>query len=126
MLRRGPVPLDEIGRRLGHARGYMSRVLRGATPLRFETIVRALKVAGISPAEYFAALATALTPPEPDDDAVSQARVEETVLRTLRHSSCCGFLLVEILLETGEGCSDLLGLAEVRDGVVEGIAVTQA
>jgi hypothetical protein len=33
MLRRSPVSLDEIGRQLGHVRGYMSRALRGANPL---------------------------------------------------------------------------------------------
>ncbi|HYU35254.1 MAG TPA: hypothetical protein VEW48_24135 [Thermoanaerobaculia bacterium] len=82
-LKRGPVSLDEIGRRLGHVRGYMSRALRGVNPLTIETIVGSLEVAGINPADYFAAVAEALTPPE-DDDAVSQAQIEKTVLRTLR------------------------------------------
>ena len=82
-LKRGPVSLDEIGRRLGHVRGYMSRALRGVNPLTIETIIGSLEVAGIKPADYFAAVAEALTPPE-DDEAVSQARIEETVLRTLR------------------------------------------
>ena len=83
-LRRGPVSLDEIGRRLGHVRGYMSRALRGANPLTLETIVGALEVAGVNPAEYFAAVARELTPPESEADDLSQARIEETVLRTLR------------------------------------------
>src|SRR6185436_1123341 len=82
-LKRGPVSLDEIGRRLGHVRGYMSRALRGTNPLTIETIVGSLEVAGINPADYFAAVAKALTPPE-DDDALDEARVEATVLRTLR------------------------------------------
>ena len=83
MLRRRPVSLDEIGRQLGHVRGYMSRALRGANPLTLETIVGALKVAGIRPADYFAAVAEALTPPD-DDEMPSQERIEATVLRTLR------------------------------------------
>ena len=46
-LRRGPVSLDEIGRRLGHTRGYMSRALRGVNLLTIDTITGALEVAGI-------------------------------------------------------------------------------
>lgn len=84
MLRLGPVSLDEIGRRLGHTRGYMSRALRGTNPLTLETIVGALEVAGLQPAEYFAAVAKALSPAEFEDGGPSQARIEETVLRTLR------------------------------------------
>jgi transcriptional regulator with XRE-family HTH domain len=83
-LRRGPVSLDEIGRRMGHTRGYMSRALRGANPLTIETITGALEVAGIEPAEYFAAVAKELAPPVAEDAGPSQARIEETVLRTLR------------------------------------------
>ncbi len=82
-LKRGPISLDEIGRRLGHVRGYMSRALRGTNPLTIETIVGSLEVSGLNPADYFAAVAKALTPPE-DEDAINEARVEETVLRTLR------------------------------------------
>ena len=82
-LKRSSVSLDEIGRRMGHVRGYMSRALRGANPLTIETIIGSLKAAGLSPADYFAAVADALTPPE-DDEALDQARIEETVLRTLR------------------------------------------
>lgn len=82
MLRRSPVSLDEIGRRLGHVRGYMSRALRGANPLTLETIVGALVAAGLKPADYFAAVADALTPD--DDEMPSQERIEATVLRTLR------------------------------------------
>jgi hypothetical protein len=81
MLRRRPVSLDEIGRRLGHARGYMSRALRGANALTLDTIVGALEVAEIAPADYFAAVADALTP---DDALPSQEQIERTVLRTLR------------------------------------------
>jgi hypothetical protein len=81
MLRRGPLSLDEIGRRLGHVRGYMSRALRGANPLTLDTIVGALEVAEIAPADYFAAVAEALTP---EDDMPSQEQIEKTVLRTLR------------------------------------------
>jgi hypothetical protein len=84
MLRRGPVSLDEVGRRLGHTRGYMSRALRGTNPLTLETIVGALEVAGIQPAEYFTAVARALTPAGAGDGGPSQAKIEETVLRTLR------------------------------------------
>jgi len=84
-LLRGPVSLDEIGRRMGHVRGYMSRALRGANPLTLETIIGALEAAGLPPADYFAAAAKALSPPEPEeDDGPSQAQIEETVLRTLR------------------------------------------
>ena len=32
LLRRGSVSLDEIGRRMVHTRGYMSRALRGPEP----------------------------------------------------------------------------------------------
>lgn len=84
MLRRGPVSLDEIGRRLGHVRGYMSRALRGANPLTIDTIISALEVADIKPADYFAAVAKALTPPEKEDEGPNEAQIEETVLRTLR------------------------------------------
>ncbi|HEX3525487.1 MAG TPA: hypothetical protein VH988_00340 [Thermoanaerobaculia bacterium] len=83
-LRQGPVSLDEIGRRLGHTRGYMSRALRGVNPLTIDTITGALEVAGIEPSEYFAAVAKALAPPVADDAGPSQAKIEETVLRTLR------------------------------------------
>jgi len=83
-LRRGPVSLDEIGRRLGHVRGYMSRALRGANPLTIETIIGSLMVAGIDPADYFAAVAKALTSPEKEDEGPSEAQIEATVLRTLR------------------------------------------
>jgi hypothetical protein len=84
LLRRGSVSLDEIGRRMGHTRGYMSRALRGMNPLTVETIFEALEVAGIEPAEYFAAVAKALAPVESRDNGPSQAQIEETVLRTLR------------------------------------------
>ena len=84
MLRRGAVSLDEIGRRLGHTRGYMSRALRGVNPLTLETIVGALEVAGIAPADYFAAVARELAPVVLLVDGPTQARIEETVLRTLR------------------------------------------
>jgi len=84
MLRRGSVSLDEVGRRLGHTRGYMSRALRGTNPLTLETIVEALEAAGLQPAEYFSAVARALAPPGAEDGGPSQARIEETVLRTLR------------------------------------------
>jgi transcriptional regulator with XRE-family HTH domain len=83
-LRRGPVSLDEIGRRMGHTRGYVSRALRGQNPLTIETMIEALQVAGIPPAEYFAALAKALAPPKAVDAGPSQAQIEETVLRTLQ------------------------------------------
>lgn len=82
LLRRGPVSLDEIGRRMGHVRGYLSRALRGANPLTLETIVGALEVAGIPPGEYFAAVARALTPVT-TGSGPSQSEIEETVLRTL-------------------------------------------
>jgi len=82
-LLRGPVSLDEIGRRMGHVRGYMSRALRGANPLTLETIIGALEAAELPPADYFAAVAKALSPPE-GEDGPSQAQIEETVLRTLR------------------------------------------
>jgi hypothetical protein len=84
MLRRGTVSLDEVGRRLGHTRGYMSRALRGTNPLTLETVVEALEAAGLQPAEYFSAVARALAPPAAEDGGPSQARIEETVLRTLR------------------------------------------
>ena len=84
MLLRGPVSLDEIGRRMGHTRGYMSRALRGANPLTLETAIEALEVAGLQPADYFSAVARALTPAAAGDGGPSQARIEETVLRTLR------------------------------------------
>ena len=84
ILRRGTVSLDEVGRRLGHTRGYMSRALRGTNPLTLETIVEALEAAGLQPAEYFSAVARALAPPGAEDGGPSQARIEETVLRTLR------------------------------------------
>ena len=63
LLRRGSVSLDEIGRRMGHTRGYMSRALRGLNPLTLDTIFEALEIAGVEPAEYFAEVATALAPP---------------------------------------------------------------
>src|SRR5215211_3291613 len=81
-LLRGPLSLDEIGRRMGHVRGYMSRALRGANPLTLETIIGALEAAELPPADYFAAVAKALSPPE-GEDGPSQAQIEETVLRTL-------------------------------------------
>ena len=81
MLRRGPVSLDEIGRRLGHTRGYMSRALRGLNPLTIETMIGALEVAGVQPAEYFSAVAKALAP---EDTGPSQASIDEMVLRTLK------------------------------------------
>jgi hypothetical protein len=84
MLRRGPVSLDEIGRRMGHVRGYMSRALRGANALTLDTMIGALEVAGLDPADYFAAVAEALRPPESDDDLPSEEQIERTVLRTLR------------------------------------------
>jgi hypothetical protein len=83
LLLRGPVSLDEVGRRLGHTRGYMSRALRGLNPLTLDTILGALEVAGIQPADYFAAVARSLSAAEPAEDP-TQARIEETVLRTLR------------------------------------------
>lgn len=85
-LRRGPLSLDEIGRRLGHVRGYMSRALRGANALTLDTMLGALEIAGIPPAEYFEAVAKALTPPakEDVDEGPNEAQIEETVLRTLR------------------------------------------
>jgi hypothetical protein len=89
-LRRGTVSLDEIGRRLGHARGYMSRAFRGINPLTIETIIEALVAAGLRPADYFAALAKALAPAEADEDRLTQAKVEEIVLRTLRRFGWLG------------------------------------
>lgn len=76
--------MDEIGRRMGHTRGYLSRALRGANPLTLETIIEALEVARIPPAEYFAAVARTLTPAEIESGGPSQAQIEETVMRTLR------------------------------------------
>jgi transcriptional regulator with XRE-family HTH domain len=85
LLRRGSVSLDEIGRRMGHTRGYMSRALRGLNPLTLDTIFEALEIAGIDPAEYFAEVAKALAPPmEARNSGPTQAQIEETVLRTLR------------------------------------------
>jgi hypothetical protein len=84
MLRRSPVSLDEIGRRLGHTRGYMSRALRGLNPLTIDTMAAALEMAGVQPADYFAAVARALAPAEVEEDGPSRAKIEETVLRTLR------------------------------------------
>ena len=84
LLRRGSVSLDEIGRQMGHTRGYISRALRGANPLTLETIIEALKMAGIEPAEYFATVAKELAPGKAGEDETSQARIEEVVLRTLR------------------------------------------
>jgi transcriptional regulator with XRE-family HTH domain len=85
MLRRGSVSLDEIGRKMGHTRGYMSRALRGLNPLTLDTIFEALEIAGVDPAEYFAEVAKALAPPvEAKSSGPSQAQIEETVLRTLR------------------------------------------
>jgi len=85
LLRRGSVSLDEIGRRMGHTRGYMSRALRGLNPLTLDTIFEALEIAGVEPAEYFAEVAKALAPPEEaKNSGPTQAQIEETVLRTLR------------------------------------------
>ena len=84
MLLRGPVSLDEIGRRMGHRRGYMSRALRGANALTLDSVIEALEVAGLQPADYFSAVARALAPAPAADGGPSQARIEETVLRTLR------------------------------------------
>ena len=85
LLRRGSVSLDEIGRRMGHTRGYMSRALRGLNPLTLDTIFEALEIAGVEPAEYFAEVAKALAPPvEARNSGPTQAQIEETVLRTLR------------------------------------------
>ena len=83
-LKRSPISFDEIGRRMGHTRGYISRALGGAHPLTMETIVEALEAAGIEPVDYFAAVTKALTPAEGRDSGPSQAQIEETVLRTLR------------------------------------------
>ena len=83
-LKRSPLSFDEIGRRMGHTRGYLSRALGGNHPLTIETIVKALEVAGIEPVDYFAALVKALTPAEARDRGPTQAQIEETVLRTLR------------------------------------------
>ena len=85
LLRRGSVSLDEIGRRMGHTRGYVSRALRGLNPLTLDTIFEALEIAGVEPAEYFAEVAKALAPPvEAQNSGPTQAQIEETVLRTLR------------------------------------------
>jgi transcriptional regulator with XRE-family HTH domain len=84
VLRRSPISFDEIGRRMGHTRGYISRALGGINPLTLETIIQALEVGGIAPADYFAAVAKALTPVKAEDRGPSQAQIEETVLRTLR------------------------------------------
>jgi len=85
LLRRGSVSLDEIGRRMGHTRGYVRRALRGLNPLTLDTIFEALEIAGVEPAEYFAEVAKALAPPvEAQNSGPSQAQIEETVLRTLR------------------------------------------
>jgi len=85
LLRRGSVSLDEIGRRMGHTRGSMSRALRGLNPLTLETIFEALEVAGVEPTDYFAEVAKALAPPVAAQNSVpTQAQIEETVLRTLR------------------------------------------
>jgi len=85
LLRRGSVSLDEIGRRMGHTRGYMSRALRGLNPLTLDTIFEALEIAGVEPTEYFTEVAKALAPPvEAQNSVPTQAQIEETVLRTLR------------------------------------------
>jgi len=85
LLRRGSISLDEIGRRMGHTRGYMSRALRGLNPLTLDTIFEALEIADVDPAEYFAEVAKVLAPPvESRNSGPSQAQIEETVLRTLR------------------------------------------
>jgi transcriptional regulator with XRE-family HTH domain len=84
LLRRGPVSLDEIGRRMGHTRGYMSRALQGLNPLRLETILEALAIAGIEPAEYFGAAAKALAPVEVKESMPSQEQIDDMVLRSLR------------------------------------------
>jgi hypothetical protein len=83
-LRRGPLSLDEIGRRMGHVRGYMSRALRGANALTLDTMIGALEMAGVNPADYFEAVAEALRPPEKEDEGPSQEQIEATVMRTLR------------------------------------------
>jgi hypothetical protein len=62
----------------------MSRALRGTNPLTLETIVGALEAAEIEPADYFAEVAKAIAPQESEDSGSSQAKIEETVLRTLR------------------------------------------
>jgi transcriptional regulator with XRE-family HTH domain len=70
---------------MGHTRGYMSRALRGLNPLTLDTIFEALEIAGVEPAEYFAAVAKELAPPvEAKNSGPTQAQIEETVLRTLR------------------------------------------
>jgi transcriptional regulator with XRE-family HTH domain len=85
LLRRGSISLDEIGRRMGHTRGYMSRALRGLNPLTLETIIESLDIAGVDRAEYFADVAKALAAPgRAKDSGPFQAEIEETVLRTLR------------------------------------------
>lgn len=102
MLRRGPISLDEIGRRLGHTRGYMSRALRGTNPLTIDTIAGVLEVTGIKPADYFSAVAKALSPAEAEDEGPSRAKIEETVLRTLRK---LGWAPVAAEDESGSGSS---------------------
>jgi hypothetical protein len=62
----------------------MSRALRGLNPLTIDTMAAALEVAGVQPADYFAAVAQALVPAEVEDEGPSRAKIEETVLRTLR------------------------------------------
>jgi len=94
-LQGSPVSLDEIGRRMGHTRGYMSRALRGINPLTIDTIVEALELAQLRPADYFAAVAKALAPESATDTGTSQARIEEVVLRTLRRLGWVGQLADE-------------------------------
>jgi hypothetical protein len=89
-LRRGQVSFDEIGRRLGHTRGYVSRALKGINPLTIDTIIEALEAAELRPADYFTALAKALGPTEAEDGGPTQAKIEETVLRTLRRLGWLG------------------------------------
>jgi hypothetical protein len=85
LLWRGPVSLDEIGRRMGHTRGYMSRALGGKQALTLDMMFEALEIAGVEPSEYFAALAKALAPPVgAKESGPSQAQIDEMVVRTLR------------------------------------------
>src|SRR4051794_41603978 len=83
MLRRSPVSLDEIGRRLGHTRGYMSRALRGLNPLTIDTMAAVLDVAGIQPADYFAAGAGARAPAEAVGEGTSPGAAWATGAATL-------------------------------------------
>ena len=73
--------MDEIGRRMGHTRGYMSRALRGLNPLTLETIFESLEIAGVEPVEYFTEVAKALTLPEREDEGSARIRSRRP---------CCG------------------------------------